>query len=169
MIDAEHPWPDRLATRYFEEAPAGSFHKHQVHRPTGIVVHSGDLADRVAESVLHDKRGVSYHFAHSHKLGVLIQLVSLRDRAYHASVEGNDAIGIGLSGPWGQSPRANEERGDFRALVLELQAAFGRALQWYCRHSDITPGKRDPGPGFLPEWIEDLGFTHDARGPRFWG
>lgn len=143
-------------------------HSKQLHPPQGIVVHSGDKADRVAESSIRDGRDVSYHFAHSRQHGKLVQLVSLHRRAWHAGPEGNDFIGVALAGPYTLDPRPSEEREDFRALLAELEAAwkaaFGRGLRWWCRHSDITKGKRDPGPGFTPDWLDGFGLEW-RRGP----
>jgi hypothetical protein len=91
------------------------------------------------------------------RVGQFVQLVSLQRRAYHAGREGNDWIGIALSGPWSQDPRAEHEREAFHRLVWTLVDAFDGTLEWWCKHSDITRGKRDPGPGFdAGAWIGDL-------------
>jgi N-acetyl-anhydromuramyl-L-alanine amidase AmpD len=169
MTDATHPWPDKIATRIW--LPDKDF-SHQVRRPSGIVVHSGESADWVAEASLknaNEGKPESYHFAHSRQFDCLVQLVSLRSRAWHAGTEGNDAIGVALKGPWDLDPRGDDEREDFGRLMFELQNAFAPAqLKWWCTHAEITPGKRDPGAGFKADWIEGYGFKHDPRGPRFW-
>lgn len=151
MSGAMVEWPDRLAGRLWMPDPD---HSRQRHPPTGIVVHSGDAADRVAESALEDGRDVSYHFAWSRGHGCLVQLVSLQRRAWHAGAAGNGWIGIALSGPWSQRQRRDEERADFERLLLELQAAFAGTLRWWCRHSDIEPAKKDPGRGVGQRWFE---------------
>jgi N-acetyl-anhydromuramyl-L-alanine amidase AmpD len=160
------PWPlsvpEVLPSRlYLEDRDCC----RQRKRPQGIVIHSGESAARVAESSLVDGRGVSYHFAHSRQHNRLVQLVSLRLRAYHAGPEGNDWIGIALAGPWTLNPREEAERADFRALLSELRLAWGEPwLRYWCRHSDITRGKNDPGPGFTEEWLEGFGLEW-KRGP----
>lgn len=144
-------WPTVLPGRIWMPDPD---HSRQARVPDGVVIHSGDKRDRVAESSIEDGRDVSYHFAHSRKHGKIVQLVSLHRRAWHAGPEGNDWIGIGLAGPATLDPRPDDERADFVRLIAELQAAFKRALRYWCRHSDITKGKRDPGPGFTAAWME---------------
>ena len=133
-------------------------HAAQKHPPTGIVVHSGERGPDLADAALN--MSISYHFAwdvEPGREGQFVQLVSLQRRAYHAGREGNDWLGIALSGPWDQDPRAEHEREAFHRLIWTLVDAFDGTLEWWCRHSDITPGKRDPGPGFdAGAWIGDL-------------
>lgn len=148
-------WPDYLPGYTRRPDPD---HSAQATPPTGIVVHSGERGPDLADASL--QMSISYHFAWDVERGQpgrFVQLVSLRRRAYHAGREGNDWIGIALSGPWDQSPRSDHERGEFVDLVHALSDAFAGHLRWWCRHSDITPGKRDPGPGFDPEdWLGGL-------------
>ena len=152
--------PQMLGARY---------HSRQTpqHAPEGIVIHSGHAAPGVAEYVAggpSDGRQVSYHLAWSTTLQRIVQLVDLERRAWHAGSEGNDWIGIGLSGPWNQDPRRDNERVEFMALMPVLMVAVP-SLQYWCRHSDITPGKRDPGPGFDDSWITCSGLIHRPEGP----
>lgn len=145
-------------------------HGKQVRVPDGVVIHSGEKSDRVAESAIANDNGhdVSYHFARSRKHSRIVQCVPLNRRAWHAGPEGNDWIGIGLAGPYTLDPRSVDEKLDFRSLLEKLQAAwrasFGRALRYWCRHSDITKGKRDPGPGFTSDWLDGFGLSW-KRGP----
>ena len=143
-------------------------HSRQHSVPEGIVIHSGDRQDRVAESALEDGRDVSYHLAHSRKHGKLVQLVALNRRAWHAGRLGNDWLGIALAGPYTLNPRPVDEREDFRALLGELVAAWRAAglapLRWWCRHSDLEPGKKDPGLGFTSDWLDGFGLSW-RRGP----
>jgi len=140
---------------------------HSVQRspPAGIVVHSGETSDRVAESARDDGRDVSYHFAWSREHAGFVQMVSLRRRAWHAGAEGNSWVGIALPGPWTWDPRPEGQREGFRRLVQAVQLARGGAIRYWCRHSDITRGKRDPGPGVTEEWMVGLGLEW-RRGPR---
>lgn len=155
-------WPDWLPG--YPSRPDED-HAPQAKPPEGIVVHSGESGPDLADAAL--QMGISYHFAWDVERGSpgrFVQLVSLQRRAYHAGREGNDWIGIALSGPWDQNPRSEHERVAFRLLMGELWAAFGGVLgtarshlRYWCRHSDITPGKRDPGPGFeAATWIGGL-------------
>lgn len=155
-------FPERIPGRIWMPDPD---HSRQRRMPEGVVIHSGDHRPRVAESALNDGRDVSYHFAHSAGKERLVQLVSLRRRAWHAGSEGNDWIGIGLSGPDEQCPRDIREKTDFMLLIGELQIAFCWSLKWWCRHSDITPGKTDPGPGFTEEWMAGSGMTWGKPNP----
>lgn len=165
--DLSPPWsldiPSLIPGRVFRP---DENHGRQPHRPTGIVIHSGDRGPDLADAALH--MDISYHLAwdvERDKGGRFVQLVSLRRRAYHAGREGNGWLGIALSGPWDQDPRSPEERLDFRLLLEQLRVAWGEpALRWWTRHSDITPGKRDPGPGFDESWLEGLDLRW-RRGP----
>lgn len=144
-------------------------HSRQVpqHAPEGVVIHSGSSSPNVAEYVANgpaDGRRVSYHLAWSSGLQRFAQLVDLERRAWHASSEGNDWLGLALSGPWDQDPRRDIERAEFVALMPALMVAVS-SLRYWCRHSDITPGKRDPGPGFSEDWIRCSGLVHRPSGP----
>lgn len=160
-------WPDWLPGY-----PSRPDHDHapQRHPPRGVVVHSGESGPDLADAAL--RMSISYHFAWDTERGSpgrFVQLVSLQRRAYHAGREGNDWVGIALSGPWDQNPRTDNERDAFLALVCASQAAFGGTLEGWCRHSDITPGKRDPGPGVDVTWeagLAALGLRWVKRGPR---
>lgn len=156
-------WPDWLPG--YEQRPDPN-HAAQHHPPRGIVVHSGESGPDLADAAL--AMPISYHFAWDvvpREPARFVQLVSLRRRAYHAGSEGNDWIGIALSGPFSQNPRSPEERRRFRELVATLQAAFGGTLEGWCRHSEITKGKRDPGPGFTGTWMDGLGPEWRPQGP----
>ena len=151
-------WPDWLPG--YTRRPDAD-HSAQKRCPTGIVVHSGERGPDLADAAL--QMSISYHFAwdvEPGREGRFVQLVSMRRRAYHAGREGNDWLGIALSGPWDQDPRSEHERIAFRLLIGALWTAFGGAsggLRYWCRHSDITSGKRDPGPGFVEDtWIGGL-------------
>ncbi len=158
-------WPDWLPG--YTRRPDRD-HAPQAKPPTGIVVHSGERGPDLADAAL--QMGISYHFAwdvEPGREGRFVQLVSLQRRAYHAGKEGNDWIGIALSGPWDQNPRSEHERIAFVSLRTAPCAAFAGSLEWWCRHSDITPGKRDPGPGFpapgfAAAWV---GFLQWKKGP----
>lgn len=163
-------WPlcvrERLPGRMWMPDPD---HSRQLRAPEGIVVHSGASADWVAEAALKNAQGPdkpeSYHFAWSREAEQIVQLVSLRRRAWHAGPEGNSWLGIALAGPWTLDPRPDAERLDFRALLQELQVAFAGELRWWCRHSEITRAKKDPGPGVTAAWFEGSGLVW-RRGPR---
>ena len=158
-------WPDWLPG--YERRPDGD-HAAQRDPPAGIVIHSGESGADLADAAL--RMPISYHFAWDKvpgEPGRFAQLVRLRRRAWHAGVEGNDWIGIALSGPWDQNPRQPEEREAFRRLVAELVQALPSVRYW-TRHSDITRGKKDPGPGVTADWLAGLGLTW-KRGPLGWG
>ena len=155
-------WPDWLPGIPRRE---DADHSAQRKPPEGIVIHSGDRGPDLADAAL--KMSISYHLAWDvapRTPGRFVQLVSLQRRAYHAGSEGNDWLGIALSGPWTQDPRSEREREAFEALLGVLCDSFGGSLRWWCRHSDITPGTRDPGPGFSEEWVG--GRLTWRRGPR---
>lgn len=144
-------WPDFLPG--YQHRP-DQHHSYQARMPQGIVVHSGDKGrDLVTASLRMD---ISYHFAWNGK-DRFIQLVSMSRRAWHAGGVGNHWLGIALSGPWNQDPRQEDERLKFRMLVESIVESFAGHIRYWCRHSDIEPGKKDPGPGFTGEWIDGLG------------
>jgi hypothetical protein len=162
-------WPDRIEGRIW--MPDDDFSEHPLARqrypPQGIVVHSGSLGAGVAEYAAKepDGRKVSYHFAWSSQRNQFVQMVSLRKRAWHAGKEGNDWIGICLPGPWDENPRSQWQKDDFRYLVTQIQGALGWQLKYWCRHSDISSNRRDPGPGFSESWVDGLGLEHRPGGP----
>lgn len=119
-------------------------HAPQRRPPTGIVLHSGESGPDLAGAAL--RMPISYHFAWSPADRAFVQLVSLQRRAYHAGRDGNDWLGVALSGPWSQDPRDPHELGELYRLCRDIRAAMPCVVSW-CRHSDITRGKRDPGPG----------------------
>ena len=71
---------------------------------------------------------------------------------------GNDWVGIALAGPYSMCPRPVDEQSDFKALIAELNAAwrasFGMPLHYWCRHSDLSRQKKDPGKGFGAKFLE---------------
>lgn len=148
---AEEIWlPERIKTRDPDQSRQG-------RPPRGIVVHSGDKFDRVAESAIEDGRDISYHVAHSRKHNCLVQQVPLNRRAWHAGAEGNDWIGIALAGPYDLNPRPDSERQDFRLAVAQIIDALkvvGVRLEAWCRHQDFCAIKKDPGPGFDATWMD---------------
>lgn len=146
-------WPDFLSQ--YEHRP-DQHHSYQARPPQGIVIHSGDVGPDLVTASL--RMSISYHFAWNGK-DRFVQLVSMTRRAWHAGKEGNHWLGIALSGPWHQDPRSELERDCFLALAGSIRDAFGGYLQWWCRHSDITPGKKDPGPGFTDSWVEGTGLV----------
>ena len=154
-------WPDWLPELPRLDDPD---HSRQVRIPMGVVVHSGEHAARVAESVLEDGRGVSYHIAWHSARGEYVQLVSLRDRAYHAGPRGNHWVGVALPGPYDLDPRPDEQRVAFRAMMELLLSAFAGGLWWWCRHSDIDVNKKDPGPGFRDDWLAGMGLRWRRAG-----
>lgn len=152
-MSGKRKWTDdvlgKLPTRIW--MPDDGDYSLQRKMPTGIILHSGERHDGVAEYAEHepDGRKISYHFAWSKKHQRLVQMVSLHHRAWHAGPRWNHALGIALSGPWSQEPRRQEEMEDLQMLLAELQIAFGGGLTWWRRHSDVEVGKRDPGPGLV--------------------
>jgi hypothetical protein len=124
--------------------------------PTGIVIHSGATAPPVAEYL--QKHRYSAHLSWSRDWGQIVQQVPLTHRAQHAGAA-NGWIGLELSGPWDQRARSLHEQMDFRRVMGIL--LYGRLeLTGWCRHSDIDPDKRDPGPGFLDSWMDEMGLEH---------
>lgn len=153
-------WPDIIPGRIWW--PDRNFSK-QRKPPEGIVIHSGDKGPDLAMAA--SKMDISYHFAHSVKHGLLVQMVRCTDRAYHAGPEGNDWLGIAITGPDEQEWRPRSEMHDFQLLIEQLQRAFAGTLKYWCRHSDINPGKTDPGPGFDETWMSDSEMIW-KRGPH---
>lgn len=155
-------WPDKLPD-YIWMPDDGDF-STQRKPPEGIVIHSGERHPNVAEYAENEPDGkkISYHFAWSITWVCFVQMVLLNKRAWHAGREGNGWLGICLPGPW-DSPRNELERQLLRQLVKDLQSAFGGHLKYWTRHSDITPGKKDPGPGFTSEWMEGVGLEWAER------
>jgi len=142
-----------------------------VSPPRGIVVHSGERGQGVAEYAVAepDGRDIAYHFAWHHEMESFVQCVSLRRRAGHAGPAGNHWLGIAWPGPVDQNPRPDYQREQFLALVHALVgvsrlnhirrpdgAIQAAPLTYWCRHSDIA-NKRDPGPGFRNEWMRGTG------------
>jgi N-acetyl-anhydromuramyl-L-alanine amidase AmpD len=139
--------PDRLPSRVW--IPDDGDYSVQRAQPVGIILHSGDRFEGVAEYAEHepDGRRISYHFAWSEKHQRLVQMVGLHSRAWHAGPKWNGALGIALSGPWTQNPRREHELQDLERLMAELQEAFCGELRWVKRHSDVDASRHDPGPG----------------------
>lgn len=151
-------WPDWLAQ--YDHKP-DQHHSYQARIPQGIVVHSGDKGrDLVTASLRMD---ISYHFAWDGK-DRFVQLVSLSRRAWHAGGVGNHWLGVALSGPWDQRKRAEDERLAFVQLVADIREAFAGYVQYWCRHSDIEPAKKDPGPGFTDAWVDGSGLEWRRAG-----
>ena len=130
--------------------------------PTALVIHSGAIADNVAEYLHRCQRKVSAHFSWSGERDAFVQQVDLDREAWHAggsTIAGQRAngcsIGIELPGPWLQDPRPQEQLDAFQALIGELCTALP-SLQYWTRHSDINAGKKDPGPGFNQDFVDVL-------------
>ena len=145
-------WPGKLPSRIWMP---DEDHSYQREPPEGIVIHSGAIGPDLAGAAKRMK--ISYHFAHSTEHGQLVQMVSMRRRAWHAGPKGNHWLSVALQGPWDKDPRTDAELLDFRLLMKELQEAFNGSLKFWCRHSDIEARKKDPGPGFDESWIRGFG------------
>ena len=145
-------WPEKIPGRIFLH---DKDYSRQRHPPTGMVIHSGERGEGLAEASL--KMDISYHFAWSSTHKCFVQLVSCQNRAWHAGSQGNHWLGIALTGPWHQRERSDAELKDFRLLVKQIQEAFNWTIKYWCRHSDIDIHKRDPGPGFNGKWLDGLG------------
>jgi N-acetyl-anhydromuramyl-L-alanine amidase AmpD len=98
---------------------------------------------------------ISYHFAWDVRPdgNRYVQLVSMQRRAYHAGSAGNHWLGAALSGPAEQDPRNPVELEQLATLLTAIRESFGGHLKWWCRHSDISSRKTDPGPGVRDEWV----------------
>ena len=127
-------------------------------RPSGLVIHSGESRDTVAEYIT--THPLSYHVCWSHAHNALVQTVPLDYRAQHAGAAGNDWWGLALPGPWDQDPRSEHQRDEFERVLWIWRALTGGLPRYFCRHSDIDEHKRDPGPGFLDEWAAGVLMTH---------
>lgn len=151
-------WPKRL--NQYVWMPDSRDFSTQKSIPKGIVIHSGSRSPNVAEYVEKepDGRRVSYHFAWSGRRGEFVQMVSLQKRAWHAGSEGNNWIGVCLPGPW-DGPRDPGQRCLFRQLIADLTEEFEGQLRYWTQHSDLSDRKKDPGPGFSPDWMTGLGLT----------
>lgn len=160
-------WPDYL--HGYRQRPDAN-HYAQKEPPEGFVFHCGDKGADLADAAL--RMDISYHFAwdivpdEPDVPGEFVQLVSLKRRAFHGGIEGNDWIGVALSGPPEQNPRPEQEGRLFQRLIRDTREAFGGHPMLYCLHSEITPGKRDPGPG-LAKWLDGLGLIHEPKGPSY--
>ena len=113
--------------------------------PSGLVIHSGATAPGVAEWLARNK--YSCHLSWSSTHGELVQQVPLDLRAQHAG-SANDWWGVEMPGPWDKDPRSVSELVEFARAVVALQVAANGNLSGWCRHSDLNPKKKDPGPGF---------------------
>ena len=156
--------PNRIASR--EYIPDDGDYSLQKHKPTGIILHSGDRFEGVAEYAEKepDGRKISYHFAWSEKHQCFVQMVGLHNRAWHAGPQWNHAIGIALSGPWSQNPRRDLEMCDLIALLQEVRRAIGYGIKFLTRHSSVCKSKKDPGPG-IDEWMWRLLEACGLRSP----
>jgi hypothetical protein len=130
--------------------------------PEGVVWHSGDLGKALGEYSTNegDGRSIAYTFAVFARPpwnGALIQTVPLDRRAWHGG-PGNIWWGAGLTGPHAQDPRSDLEQQLAQGLMLALRQAYPERVKYWCRHSDYEPSRRDPGPGFKAEWMEEIGF-----------
>jgi len=163
MTNQDQPrWPGWIGLPIVKAKYFGS----QTTIPCGIVIHSGHALPNVAEYISNpttkNAKGdtvpnkVSYHIAWSDKVNDFVQCVSLKKRAYHAGVRGNDWIGIAFPGPWSENPREIKQLDGFdRAMKLLLYNM--PMIKYWARHSDFQDGKKDPGPGFHDQWIERYG------------
>ncbi len=99
-------------------------------------------------------RRVSYHFVADRCTLTIQQLVPITHRAWHAGQAGNDWIGIALRGPHTISLRSPWELEALRLIVAEinLHRHPGPPLLWWCRHSDLSTSRLDPGPGLVDNW-----------------
>jgi N-acetyl-anhydromuramyl-L-alanine amidase AmpD len=139
-----------------------SYGKPFLAPPTLVVLHSGDRGANVAGYLAgcKDGRMVSAHFSWHPPSGAFVQQVDLTRTAWHAGKSTNaTSIGIELSGPWHQSPRAPAELARLTRLLGDLLSAMP-CLAYWVRHSDLNPNKSDPGPGLLDELPTEAGLVH---------
>lgn len=157
-------WPDWLPG--LDRLPDDQYLAGRLPRlremPDGLVVHSGARAPGVAEYLADHP--LSAHVCWSRDHGGLVQQVPLTHRAQHAGPQGNSWWGLELSGPYSQDPRSNWERAQWVRVMGLWRAACGGRPHYYCRHSDIDPHKRDPGPGFTAEWADAVGLAWQLPG-----
>ncbi len=158
-------WPDWLPG--YEQMPgryvlAGG---EYVDPPDTLVIHSGAVGANVAEYLARPDldRQVSCHFSWAGKQDQLVQQVLLTHRAWHCSGLNGRSIGVELSGPWHQNPRADLERDLFRRLVADLQLYTVGALRFWVRHSEWSDRKKDPGPGVGDDWLDGFSLQHRDR------
>jgi hypothetical protein len=150
-------WPDWLpgVARIPDDQYAAGQLRRLVRPPLGIVLHSGDTAPNVAEYITTHR--YSYHFAWSHRMQQLVQTVPLTHRAQHAG-SANGWLGVAFSGPDEQNPRRPEELAEWRRVGGILVSAMP-CLRYWCRHSDLSARKRDPGPGVTEAWMDGMGLA----------
>ena len=169
MADPVRIWPpewpdwlpgyDRMLSRY--STSDGEY----VEPPDVLVVHSGAIGENVAEYLAKPdlSRYVSSHFSWAGKQDRFVQQVPLSHIAWHCRGLNGRSIGVELSGPYTQDPRRETERLQLRGLVVTVQAATMGNLKWWCRHSEWSDSKRDPGPGMLDSWLDGLGMVHRVQ------
>lgn len=115
------------------------------------------------------RRPVSAHFSAPDHANRYHQQVPLSREAWHAGGSvwrpgaRTNAISWSVeeAGPANQRTRPPEQRERLRRLAGDLKAINPR-LQYWTRHSDIQPGKTDPGPGVLDTWLEGI-LTYQPR------
>jgi hypothetical protein len=128
--------------------------------PEGLVWHSGAVGQAVGEFITNDEgQCLAYHFPWFARIaqGCLVQSVQLNRRAYHGG-RGNCWWGAAMPGPYDLDPRPDIQKVQAQGLVMALRQAFGPDHpRYWCRHSDYDAIKKDPGPGFKAEWMDEVG------------
>ncbi len=134
--------------------------------PYLLVVHSGAKGRNVAKFI-HENRNkkyASYHVAWSENLQEFVQCVPFNRRAYHVKgslgvFEGRKhvngfSIGIALPGPYDQEFPDYVKEKFIRAvsdILIEVPT-----LKIVVRHKDIQKNKKDPGMGFMWNWLDSF-------------
>jgi len=158
--DIGTPWLPGVIRVPDDEYKAGRL-RLMTRSPKGLLLHSGDAAEHVAEYAEDegDGRDISYHLAWSKEHQQIVQMVPFTHRAWHAGEDWNHWIGLALSGPWDQDPRREVERQEFiRVVGVLVQVQI--QVEWWSRHSIVAPTrKKDPGPGFKDSWMEAIGLN----------
>jgi N-acetyl-anhydromuramyl-L-alanine amidase AmpD len=162
---AENAGLPRWVSSRWGRMPARFYGPRFQYPPWLIVIHSGATSDNVAEYIAApgDGRYVSAHISWSRRERMYVQQVPLCNVAWHCGgsrFRGNSklnycSIGIELPGPWDKE-RSQEEHESVRQTVIYLQEQLP-SLAVVVPHSGIDRSRKDPGPGFDPSCLADLG------------
>ena len=124
--------------------------------PVALVAHSGWRAAHVAEWFQRRIARNWTTFAWTKGHGCIAQCDLINQTTQHAGRFWNDfSIGVELPGPWRQNPRPQEQADELIRVARDCVAIYP-SIVLATTHRSITKSKRDPGPGFRPEWLAEV-------------
>lgn len=149
-------WPNLLHGYQYKPAFNSLENPRYINKsPQGIIIHSGEMGEGVAEWAWKKEAKYWAHFAWSRTLKEYVQTDLMRHRAPHAG-KYNDWLGIEMPGPASLNPRPEIQREDLRKLICAVIEAVS-TIKIITAHQFINIKKHDPGPGVDALWFDGLG------------